>query len=65
MSFLRFTRPDGTPVEINPDQIVSYSAVPDGGSLAGPLATGTRLVLANGLHQDVSETPDEVASLIG
>ncbi len=62
--FLRFTRPDGSPVEINADQIVSYAAVPDSGAGEGPSRTGTRLVLGAGLHQDVRETPGEVAEIL-
>jgi hypothetical protein len=64
MAFLRFTRPDGSPIEINSDQIVSYAAVPEGGPLGGPLSTGTRIVLGGGLHQDVAETPSQVEAII-
>jgi len=64
MSFVRLTRPDGSPVAINPDEIVHAAPVPASGALMGPLSTGTRIVFRNQSHQDVRELLDEVISLI-
>ncbi len=67
MAMKQFTRPDGSPIMINTSDIESYSAVrsdpnaPD----AGPSTTGTRLVFGGGRHQDVLETPEQVAKIIG
>jgi hypothetical protein len=64
MSFVRLTRPDGSPVAINPDEIVQAAPVPASGALMGPLSTGTRIVFSNQSHQDVRELLDEVISRI-
>jgi hypothetical protein len=64
MSFVRLTRPDGSPVAINPDEIVHAAPVPASGALMGPLSTGTRIAFRNQSHQDVRELLDEVISLI-
>ena len=64
MSFARLTRPDGSPVAINPDEIVRAAPVPPSGALMGPLSTGTRIVFRNQSHQDVRELLDVVISLI-
>jgi len=64
MSFVRLTRPDGSPVAINPDEIVHAAPVPASGALMGPLSTGSRVVFKNQSHQDVRELLDEVISLI-
>ncbi|MGH6835336.1 MAG: hypothetical protein ACREC9_07260 [Methylocella sp.] len=64
MSFARLTRPDGSPVAINPDEVVHLAPVPASGPLMGPLSTGTRIVFRNQTHQDVRELLDEVISLI-
>ena len=60
MSFVRLTRPDGSPVAINPDEVVHAAPVPASGALMGPLTTGTRIVFRNQSHQDVGELLDEV-----
>jgi hypothetical protein len=64
MSFVRLTRPDGSPVAINPDEILHAAPVPASGALMGPLSTGSRVVFRNQSHQDVRELLDEVISLI-
>ncbi|MGH6823620.1 MAG: hypothetical protein ACRECP_08240 [Methylocella sp.] len=64
MSFVRLTRPDGSPVAINPDEVVHLAPVPASGPLMGPLSTGTRIVFRNQTHQDVRELLDEVISRI-
>ena len=63
MSFVRLTRPDGSPVA-NPDEIVHAAPVPASGALMGPLSTGSRVVFRNQSHQDVRELLDEVISPI-
>jgi hypothetical protein len=64
MSFVRLTRPDGSPVAINPDEVVQLAPVPASGPLMGPLSTGTRIVFKNQSHQDVRELLDEVIARI-
>src|SRR5580692_8870116 len=64
MSFVRLTRPDGSPVAINPDEIVHAAPVPATGPLMGPLSTGTRIVFRNQSHQDVKELIDVVVAKI-
>ncbi len=64
MSFVRLTRPDGSPVAINPDEVVHVAPVPASGPLMGPLSKGTRIVFRNQSHQDVRELLDEVVSRI-
>jgi hypothetical protein len=64
MSFVRLTRPDDSPVAINPDEVVHLAPVPASGALMGPLSTGTRIVFRNQSHQDVRELLDEVIALI-
>ncbi|MGI8569169.1 MAG: hypothetical protein ACR2KT_08945 [Methylocella sp.] len=64
MSFVRLTRPDGSPVAINPDEVVHLAPVPASGPLMGPLSTGARIVFRNQSHQDVRELLDEVIALI-
>ena len=64
MSFVRLTRPDGSPVAINPDEVVDAAPVPASGALMGPLGKGTRIVFRNQAHQDVRELLDEVISPI-
>ncbi|MGH6839767.1 MAG: hypothetical protein ACREDT_13415 [Methylocella sp.] len=64
MSFVRLTRPDGSPVAINPDEVVHLAPVPASGPLMGPLSTGTRIVFKNQSHQDVRELLDEVIARI-
>jgi hypothetical protein len=51
MAFVQFTRPDGSPVAINADAMVTFAPV----SADGPLKEGTRINLKNGGHQDVKE----------
>jgi hypothetical protein len=55
MSMVQLTRPDGSPVAINPDEIVNLAPVPTNGPLMGPLTIGTRIVFRNQSHQDVTE----------
>jgi hypothetical protein len=64
MSFVRLTRPDGSPIAINPDEVVHAAPVPASGPLMGPLSTGTRIVFRNRSHQDVRELLDEVIARI-
>jgi hypothetical protein len=64
MSFVRLTRPDGSPIAINPDEVVHAAPVPASGPLMGPLSTGTRIVFRNQSHQDVRELLDEVIARI-
>ena len=65
MSLAMFTRPDGSPVAINSDEVLTFSPVPPDGPLAGPLTQGTRIEFKNGRHQDVKELVDEVARKLG
>jgi hypothetical protein len=64
MSFVRLTRPDGSPIAVNPDEVVHAAPVPTSGSLMGPLSEGTRIVFRNQSHQDVRELLDEVIARI-
>jgi hypothetical protein len=64
MSFVRLTRPDGSPIAINPDEVVHAAPVPASGPLMGPLTTGTRIVFRNQSHQDARELLDEVIARI-
>jgi hypothetical protein len=64
VSFVRLTRPDDSPVAINPDEVVHLAPVPASGALMGPLSTGTRIVFRNQSHQDVRELLDEVIARI-
>ena len=59
-----FTRPDNSPVAINPDEVVHLAPVPTSGPLMGPLTVGTRIVFRNLSHQDVKERLDEVVAKI-
>jgi hypothetical protein len=65
MSLAMFTRPDGSPVAINGDEVLTFYPVPPDGPLAGPLKTGTRIEFKNGRHQDVKELVEEVARKLG
>ena len=60
MAFVQLTRPDGTGVAINSEEVVKFAPVPTAGPLMGPLSTGTRITFRNGTHQDVKELEDEV-----
>ncbi len=56
MAFVFLTRPDGSPVGVDPAKVISFAPVPPPPSpLAGPLREGTRIVFANKTHQDVVE----------
>ena len=55
MSFVQFTRPDGSPVSVNSDDVQKIAPVPTSGPLAGPLTEGTRIYFQSGGHQDVRE----------
>ena len=57
MAFVQFARPDGSPVAINSDAVITFAPVP----ADGPLKEGTRINLKNGGHQDVKELFAEVA----
>lgn len=62
MAFVFLTRPDGSPVGVDPAKVISFAPVPPPPSpLAGPLREGTRIVFANKTHQDVVELVQEVA----
>lgn len=63
MSLVTFTRPDGSPIVVNPDSIISFAEVPSG-ALAGPLTHGTRIVFANQTHLDVKELVTQVTDHI-
>ena len=61
MALARFTRPDDSPVLIDPGEVRSCAPVPPPGSpLAGPLSQGTRITFKDRTHQDVKELIDEV-----
>ncbi|MBC9031191.1 hypothetical protein IAG41_02195 [Sphingomonas sp. JC676] len=60
MAFVKFTRPDDSPVSINTAEILKFSPVPTEGPLVGPLRDGTRIYFINKEHQDVKELDDEV-----
>jgi hypothetical protein len=64
MPFVRLTRPDNSPIAINPDEVVHLAPVPESGALMGPLSKGTRIVFRNQSHQDVRELLDEVIARI-
>jgi hypothetical protein len=64
VSLVQMTRPDGSPVAINPDEIVHLAPVPSTGPLMGPLTVGTRIVFRNQSHQDVKELFAEVVARI-
>jgi hypothetical protein len=64
MAFVRLTRPDSSPIAINPDEVVHLAPVPASGPLMGPLDKGTRIVFRNQSHQDVRELLDDVISRI-
>lgn len=64
MSLVMFTRPDDSPVAINPDEVVHLAPVPTDGPLIGPLTKGTRIVFRNLSHQDVKELLDVVVATI-
>jgi hypothetical protein len=64
MSFVRLTRPDGSPIAINPDEVVHLAPVPESGPLMGPLSKGTRIVFRNQSHQDVRELLGDVIDRI-
>jgi hypothetical protein len=59
--FVRFTRPDGSPVELAAEQIVEISVA------TADYAPGSTAVLflTNGGHQAVKETVAEVDKLLG
>ena len=61
MAFVSFTRPDGSPVSINSDDVLRFAPVPTSGPLMGPLTEGTRITFENGAHQDVKELQQVVA----
>jgi hypothetical protein len=64
LSLVQLTRPDASPVAINPDEVVHLSPVPTDGPLVGPLRVGTRIVFRNQSHQDVKELMDVVIAKI-
>jgi hypothetical protein len=64
VSLVMFTRPDDSPVAINPDEVVHLAPVPTDGPLMGPLTKGTRIVFRNQSHQDVKELLDVVVARI-
>ena len=58
------TRPDDSPVAINPDDVVLLAPVPVSGPLMGPLSQGARIVFRNQTHQDVKQLFDEVVAKV-
>ena len=64
MSLVELTRPDDSPVAINPDEIVHLAPVPTEGPTMGPLKKGTRIQFRNFTHQDVKELQDVVVAKI-
>ncbi|MFO1149088.1 MAG: hypothetical protein U1E62_12005 [Alsobacter sp.] len=56
MAFCKFTRPDGSPVLVNPDEVVTCVDVPKD----SVLKVGTRINFRNLQHQDVKELLDDV-----
>ena len=64
MAFVTFTRPDGTPVSINTDEVIKLSPVPTSGPTMGPLSKGTRIQFRNNSHQDVKELVPDVEAKI-
>ena len=64
MSLVQLTRPDGSPVAINPDEVVHLAPVPTSGPLMGPLSVGTRIEFRNMTHQDVKELMNDVIAKI-
>jgi len=64
MTLVMLTRPDDTPVAVNPDEVVHLAPVPTSGPLMGPLTKGTRIVFRNQSHQDVKELLNEVVARI-
>jgi hypothetical protein len=61
MAFVQFTRPDGSPVSVNSEEVLRFAPVPTSGPLMGPLAVGTRITFRNNQHQDVTELQQDVA----
>ena len=61
MAFVQLTRPNGSPVSINTDEVLRFAPVPTSGPLMGPLSEGTRITFKNNQHQDVTELQQEVA----
>ena len=55
MTFVQFTRPDGSPVSVSTEEVLKFAPVPTSGPLMGPLTEGTRIEFKNGKHQDVCE----------
>lgn len=56
MDLITLTRPDGSAVAINVQEILAVAPVPELGSASsGPLSEGTRLSYRHGGHQDVTE----------
>ena len=60
MAFVQFTRPDGSPVSVNSEDIRKIAPVPTSGPLMGPLTEGTRITFKSGGHQDVCELQQAV-----
>ncbi|MDQ0512791.1 hypothetical protein [Ancylobacter amanitiformis] len=57
MPFAKLTRPDGSPVYVRVEDVISFApAVPT----ASPPGSATRLLLRTGTPQDVAETVDKV-----
>lgn len=62
MTFIKLTRPDGAAIYVNAGEIVSFAPALPG---TGPLDKATRLLFRNNGHQDVTETIEAVARLVG
>lgn len=65
MAYVRFTRPDDTPIYLSAGDVLHFGPVPTSGPNAGDLKTGTRIIFKNGAMQDVKETVDVVAKALG
>ena len=63
MAFVQFTRPDGSSVAVNSQEVVTCIPVPGDGPL--PAGEGTRINFRNGTHQDVKEKLAEVTRKLG
>ncbi len=62
MAFIDLTRPDGSPVVVNTDEILMLTPAPrPEGASGGPLDGGTRIDFINKTYQDVKEAVDAVA----
>ena len=65
MNFITVTRPDGSRIVLNPDNILSIAdAPPPDSALAGAPTAKARITFSTQTHQDVRETLAEILALI-